>query len=294
MKTVLITGTSRGIGRETAFVFARRGYKVFATMRNPERAADFKQQMEDESLPIHIYQMDVNSDDSVKQCIDKINKEHGNIDFMINNAGIERHGSVEEVPMEDFKIVIDTNFFGVVRCMKAVLTTMRKNNNGCIINIGSVAGKIALSPLVPYCASKFALEAITEALAQEVKPFNIRVHLVEPGIINTDMAYGLSHKNISLYPQVRRFPGFYVETLKTPTPTALVAEKILEIAESGTWQFRHPVGTNAEPFLNWRATMNDEEWIKWNAQEDKEWYNAVESTFGMNCRQEKLEREREI
>lgn len=292
MKTVLITGTNRGIGRETAFAFARRGYKVFATMRNPERAADFKQQMEDESLPIHIYQLDVNSDDSVKQCIDKINQEHGNIDVLVNNAGIERHGSVEELPMSDFKAVMETNYFGAVRCIKAVLTKMRHEKYGCIINISSISGKIACPPFGAYSASKFALEALTESLAQEVKPYNIRVSLVEPGIISTEMSHAIAKTNDSLYPQVRRFASLFAETLKTPTPAALVAEKILEIVESGTWQLRHTAGPDAEPFLGWRASLTDEEWVDWNAQTDEAWYDAVESTFGMNCRPEKLEKEK--
>ncbi|HSJ66884.1 MAG TPA: SDR family oxidoreductase [Anditalea sp.] len=292
MKTVLITGTNRGIGRETAFAFARRGYIVFATMRNPENAADFKQQMEEESLPIHIYQMDVNSDDSVKQCIDKINQEHGNIDVLVNNAGIERHGSVEELPMADFKAVMETNYFGAVRCIKAVLTKMRQKKYGSIINISSISGKIACPPLGAYSASKFALEALTESLAQELKPFNIRVSLVEPGIIATEMSHAIAEKIDSLYPQVRRFASFFAETLKTPTPAALVAEKILEIVENGTWQLRHTAGPDAGPFLGWRASLTDEEWVDWNAQTDEAWYDAVESTFGMKCRPEKLEKEK--
>ncbi|MCY7293287.1 MAG: SDR family oxidoreductase, partial [Ferruginibacter sp.] len=205
MKSVLITGTSKGIGFETALSFARAGYQVFATMRNPEAAASLKQHITDESLPILIYKMDVDADDSVKQCIDKIMQEHGTIDVLVNNAGIERHGSVEELPIADFKAVMETNYFGVIRCIKAVLPQMRQNASGCIINVTSVAGKIANSPLGAYAASKHALEAISESLAQEVKPFNIRVAIVEPGIINTSMAQGISVDSNSKYPQVLRF-----------------------------------------------------------------------------------------
>ncbi len=292
MKTVLITGTNRGIGIETALAFARAGHIVFATMRNLDKASNLKQHIKKEFLPINIYQMDVDSDESVNQCIYKITQEHGNIDILVNNAGIERHGSVEEMTMEDFKAVMETNYFGVVRCIKAVLTTMRQNHRGCIINISSISGKIANTPFDAYSASKFAVEAITEALAQEVKPYNIRVSLVEPGIIDTDMAWAITKKNNSIYPQVRRFGSLFTETLKTPTPAAMVAEKILEIAESRTWKLRHPVGPTAEPFLDWRASMSDEEWVNWNAQKNEAWFDAVESTFGMNCRPEKLEREK--
>jgi len=287
MKSVLITGTSKGIGFETALSFARAGYQVFATMRNPEAAASLKQHITDESLPILLYKMDVDADDSVKQCVDKIMQEHGTIDVLVNNAGIERHGSVEELPIADFKAVMETNYFGVIRCIKAVLPQMRQNASGCIINVTSVAGKIANSPLGAYAASKHALEAISESLAQEVKPFNIRVAIVEPGIINTNMAQGISVDSNSKYPQVLRFGALFTESLKNPTPATLVADTMLEIANSSSWQLRYPVGPDALPFLGWRASMTDEQWIDWNAQSDEDWFKAVETDFGLNVRREK-------
>lgn len=286
MKNVLITGTSKGIGLETSLAFGRAGYKVFATMRNTSTANDFKQSIASESLDITISEMDVDSDASVKKCMDAILNKHGKIDVLVNNAGIERHGSVEELPMEDFKSIMETNYFGVLRCTKSLLPTMRKNKNGCIINVASVAGHIANSPLGAYAASKFALEAVSEALAQEVKPFNIRVAIVEPGIINTQMAQNVkdARSSNSIYPQVSRFGGLFAASLKTPTPPTLVAEKILEISESNTWKLRHPVGPDAEPFLQWRASMSDEQWINWNAASNEEWYKSVEQDFGLNAR----------
>jgi len=285
MKTALITGTSKGIGLETALAFSRGGYQVFATMRHPERATVLRQQIADESLSIKMYAMDVDADESVKRCTDTICQEHGQVDVLVNNAGIERHGSIEELSMADFKAVMETNYFGVIRCMQAVLPQMRTSRNGCIINIGSISGKIANSPLGAYCASKHALEALTEAVAGEVKPFNIRVAILEPGIINTQMAAEISTNSHSVYPQVRRFGGLFTASLKTPTPASLVAEKILEIANSDSWQLKHPVGPGAAPFLAWRASMTDEQWIDWNALDDEDWYNAVESTFGLNARE---------
>ena len=109
MKSVIITGTSKGIGLETALAFARAGYKVFATMRNPDKATDFKQKIKDESLNISISAMDVDSDESVKQCMDAILRENNRVDVLVNNAGIECHGSIEEIPMTDFKAVMETN-----------------------------------------------------------------------------------------------------------------------------------------------------------------------------------------
>jgi NAD(P)-dependent dehydrogenase (short-subunit alcohol dehydrogenase family) len=281
MKSALITGTNKGIGFETVLSFARAGYKVFATMRNPEAAASLKKYIADESLTVIIYQMDVDSDESVKRCVETILKR---IDVLVNNAGIERHGSIEELAMADFKAIMETNYFGVIRCIHAVLPQMRENKSGCIINVGSISGKISNTPLSAYSASKFALEALTESLAQEVKPFNIRVSLVQPGIIDTKMAHDIRVASNSKYPQVLRFGSLFTESLKQPTHPSLVADKMLEIADGDSWQLKHPVGPTALPFLGWRASMTDEQWVDWNAQKDEDWYNAVETAFGMNVR----------
>lgn len=284
MKTALITGTSKGIGLETALSFGRAGYKVFATMRNPEAASDMKQKIENESLDISISKMDVDSDSSVKQCMDAIIEKHGSVDVLVNNAGIERHGSIEEMTMDDFQAIMNTNYLGVLRCTKAVLPQMRKNKTGCIINVSSVAGHISNSPLGGYAASKHALEAISEALAQEVKPFNVKVAIIEPGIINTQMAQNIAVNDESIYPHSKRLAGLFSASLKTPTSPTLVADKILEVAENNNWQLRHPVGPDAEPFIAWRASMNDEQWVDWNATNDDDWYKSVEQDFGLNAR----------
>src|SRR5450631_2922399 len=284
MKSVIITGANRGIGLDAALAFARAGYKVFATMRNPEKAEALKKKVKVESLNITLYAMDVDSDESVKLSMEAMQKANGPVDVLVNNAGIERHGSIEELTIADFKSVMETNYFGPLRCIQAVLPLMRRERNGCIINIASVSGRIATSPLGAYAASKYALEAISEALAMEVKPFNIRVGIVEPGIINTDMARDISYGGKSMYPHVNRFGGLFVASLKSPTPSTLVADKILEIAETETWILRHPVGPDAKPFLDWRASMTDEDWIDRSAVSDEEWFGAIERDFGLNVR----------
>ena len=284
MKTVIITETIKGIGLETALAFGRAGYKVFATIRNPEIASDFKNKINAESLDITISKMDVDSDASVKTCFDEILSTSGQIDVLVNNAGIEHNSSIEEMEMTDFKAVMETNYFGVLPCIKSVLPIIRKNHKGCIINISSVFGHIASTALGAYAASKQVLEDIFEALAQEVKPFNIRVVILEPGIINTDMAREIKVPASSIYPQSKRFGGLFAASLKTPTPPSLVAGTILDIAESGTWKLRHPVGPDAEPFIPWRASMTDEQWVDWNAANDEDWYKSVEQDFGLNAR----------
>ncbi len=285
MATVLITGTSTGIGLATALAFGRAGHKVYATMRNPSRAPELAQIAATEKLPIVISAMDVDSDASVSEGVGGILKKGGPIDVLVNNAGIERTGSVEELPLADFRAVMETNYFGPLRCIKAVLPGMRARRNGCIINVASVAGHIACSPLAPYTASKFALEALSESLAQELKPFNIRVAVVEPGIIDTPMARRIETPNApSPYPQQHRFAGLFTASLKNPASPSVVGEKMVEIVDSGTWRLRHPVGPDAEPFLAWRNSMNDEEWVDWGALGDDDWYRRVQTDFGMDAR----------
>jgi NAD(P)-dependent dehydrogenase (short-subunit alcohol dehydrogenase family) len=136
-------------------------------------------------LPISVLSLDVDDDGSVREPVQHVLAERGQIDVLVNNAGISPWGSIEELPLPEFRRTMETNFFGALRCIQAVLPHMREQRNSCIINVTSVAGRIAAAPEGPYTASKFALEALSEVLAQEVKAFNIRVAIVEPGIIQT-------------------------------------------------------------------------------------------------------------
>ena len=195
--------------------------------------------------------------------------------------GLPPAGALEELAMADIKAVMETNYFGAVRCMKAVVAGMRERRSGCVINVTSIAGQVSTSPLGAYAASKFALEAVSEAFAQEMKMFGVRVAIVQPGIIDTPMAHGIGDgADESPYPQRRRFAHLFAAALKTPTPPSLVAEKILEIAESGTWQFRHPVGPNAAATMAGRRATPDEEYIALHGSDDETWYSVMEAQTG--------------
>jgi NAD(P)-dependent dehydrogenase (short-subunit alcohol dehydrogenase family) len=268
MASVLITGSSQGIGFETVLAFARAGHRVYATMRNPSGSPALADAAAREKLPITISAMDVDSDQSVSEAITAILKE-GPLDILVNNAGVEAAGSVEELPIGVFRSTMETNYFGPLRCMKAVLPGMRQRRSGCIINVSSVAGRLCPPPMTPYCASKWALEALSECLAGELKTFNVRVALVEPGIIATAMAERLEAPAAeSPYRQRARFSALYANAAKNPIPPSVVAAKILEIADSGTWQLRHPASPDAAGFIQWRNSMSDEEWIDMNAADD--------------------------
>jgi NAD(P)-dependent dehydrogenase (short-subunit alcohol dehydrogenase family) len=204
---------------------------------------------------------------------------------LVNNAGIERNGSIEELRMADFRAVMETNYFGALRCIKAVIPQMRNRRSGCIINVTSVAGRISTSPLGPYAASKHALEALSEALAQEMKSFDVHVAIVEPGIIDTPMAHEIeSRGSATTYLQQRRMAAYFAAALRSPTPPLLVAEKIKSIIESGTWQLRHPVGPDAVPMLESRKATSDEDYVNLHSLDDDAWYNIMEARTGMTLR----------
>ncbi|MGA7339552.1 MAG: SDR family oxidoreductase [Terracidiphilus sp.] len=285
MATVLITGTSKGIGLITALTLARAGHTVYATLRNPDRAPELGETAAHESLPIHISAMDVDSDSSVAAAIGAVYEAAGNIDVLVNNAGVERNGAIEELSMADFRATMETNYFGAIRCAKAVIPHMRQRRSGLIVNVTSVAGRVCTSPLGPYAASKFALEALSEAMAQELKAFNVRIAIVEPGIIDTPMAHEIDlPAPESVYPQQRRMAHYFAAALKNPTPPLLVAEKIQEIIESGTWKLRHPVGPGAEPLLASRLATSDEDYIALQSADDDTWYAIMEQRTGMVIR----------
>ncbi|HXR40026.1 MAG TPA: SDR family oxidoreductase [Terracidiphilus sp.] len=292
MATVLITGTSKGIGLATALTLARAGHTVYATMRNPARAPELAEKAAQEGLPITIPVMDVDSDESVATAIGAIYETGAEIDVLVNNAGVERNGSIEELSMDDFRAAMETNYFGAVRCAKAVIPQMRERRSGLIINITSVAGRVSTSPLGPYAASKFALEALSEALAQEMKTYNVRVAIVEPGIIDTPMAREIELPlPVSLYPQQRRMAHYFAAALKTSRPPLLVAEKIKQIIETSPdeiefWRLRHPVGPGAEALIESRKATSDEDYVALQAADDDTWYAIMEQRTGLALRPE--------
>ena len=288
MASVLITGTSAGLGLAMALTVARAGHRVYATMRNPVRSPQLADMATKEGSPIHISRMDVDSDNSVKVGIEAIYRDAKHLDVLVNNAGVGGSGSVEEVSLARARAVMETNYFGPLRCIQSVVPDMRQRRSGCIINVSSVGGRIATSPMACYAASKFALEAMSEALAQEMISFNVRVAIVEPGIIDTAMARQMEDiPGQELYSQRRRYGHLFAASLRHPAQPSLVAEKVLEIIDSGTAKLRHPVGPGAEPLLAWRRSMTDEDWVALHGASDDVWYKRLEHDLGMEIRPRK-------
>jgi len=186
-RVVLITGASSGIGKACAEHLHRRGYRVYGTSRRASKFPDKSATVTEQSGAFHLIPMDVTSDELVEQGIQWILTQEGRIDVVVNNAGYGLAGAVEDTRLEEAKAQLETNFFGVVRVCRAVLPVMREQGDGYIVNISSIGGLVGIPFQSFYSASKFALEGLTESLRMEVKPYGIKVVLIEPGDFNTDL-----------------------------------------------------------------------------------------------------------
>ncbi len=181
MQNVFITGCSSGFGLLTALLFARRGDRVFATMRDPAKGGELRHAAEAERLPLSLLRLDICDPDSVEAAV----REAARIDVLVNNAGIECRSSIEDASDADVRRQFDTNVFGTLRVIRAVLPGMRAARRGTIVNVSSIAGLVSRPYGGLYAASKHALEAISEALHFEVAPFGLRVVVIEPGQYGT-------------------------------------------------------------------------------------------------------------
>ena len=249
-RIVLITGASSGVGQSTARLLSQRGYNVFGTSRHPASAETI--------TAVEMLPLDVRSDDSVRACVEAVSSRAGHIDVLINNAGYELAGALEELTAEDTRAQFETNFFGVIRMVSAVLPLMRRQRSGHIINVGSLAGVSSIPFLGIYCASKFALEGYTEALRHEVKPFNIQVSLTEAGFLKTPM---MNHRQIAVNRiteydpwRQRALDAIRADEEKAPG-SEVVAETLLEIISSKTPRLRYPIGQQAKSVTRLRRFL---------------------------------------
>ena len=188
MKSIVITGSSNGFGLKAAKDFADKGYQVYATMRHPEgKNAAKKSELEAHSSHIKVVDMDVTQDASVHEAMEYILETAGNIDILINNAGIMYLGITEAFSVAQAHFQMETNYYGAIRVMQAVLPSMRKAGQGLIINTSSLVGRMSPPFFGTYTATKHALEGYSQALRYEVSPFGVDIVMVEPGPFGTGL-----------------------------------------------------------------------------------------------------------
>ncbi len=247
MKKAIITGSSSGFGYLTTLTLARNGYKVWATMRdsngkNSSKKNELEALAAKENLSITVAELDVTSDASVKALTEKVINEEGSIDILVNNAGVMYVGITEAYSLEQVQEQFDTNFFGVIRTSKAFLPLLKKSEDGVIINISSLAGRLVFPYFGIYCASKFALEAYSEALKYELKPLGVDVSVIEPGPFPTGLLFSgpkeedtmalESYGEMVEIPSamLQNFEGFF-KSEDAPNPQE-IADSVLSIIET--------------------------------------------------------------
>jgi len=265
-KVALVTGSSSGIGFETAILLARSGYHTYASMRNIKKSKKITDMAEKKNLSLQFVELDVNNDNSVKDAIDKIVREKNRIDVLVNNAGYGLFGSLEDMSLEEIKSQFETNFFGVIRVIQNSLPIMRKQQGGgFIVNISSVGGRMSVPVLSAYNSTKFALEGMSESLSYELEPFGIRVVIIEPGFIRTNI---MNSSILSKKSQVPNSPYFsltqkvakhFNSMVNDPSSThpEEVAKTILKAITSESQQLRYTVGNDANLIIQAKKTMLD-------------------------------------
>ncbi len=241
-KIVFITGASSGIGKSIALYLHDKGYVVYGTSRNPDKV----------DVPFSMVALDVTKEETIQEAITEVVKKEGKIDVLINNAGKGITGPIEDTPTDEMRENFNTNFFGVIDVVKAVLPQMRAQKSGLIINTTSIAGYMGLPFRGIYSASKGALELVTEALSMEVKSFGIKVVNVAPGDFATNIASGRYHTPVfensaykEKYAENLALMDSHVDSGKDPI---VMAEAIYKILENKNPKIHYKVGAFMEKF----------------------------------------------
>ena len=267
-KVAIVTGSSSGIGYETALVLARNGFRTYATMRNLEKAKAISDISKSEKLALHTIKLDVTDEKSVNEAIKTIKSDAGRIDVLVNNAGYGLTGSLEDLSMSEIKAQYETNVFGLIRVTQAVLPIMREQKSGIIVNISSIGGKMAIPLQSPYHGTKFAVEGLSESIAYELEPFGIKIVIIEPGAIKTNFDTGMvvAQKNQNpsspYYKSMQKLQSSINSVFKNGTPPAKVAEVILNAITTPNPNLRYTVGEDAALLAQKRKELPDSEFQK--------------------------------
>jgi short-subunit dehydrogenase len=292
----VVSGSSTGIGFETSLLLARNGFYTYATMRDTHKSDNIAKIANNENLPLKVLSMDVDNDESVRNTIQRILDEKEKVDILVNNAGYGLFGALEDMSLNEIKRQFETNLFGPMRTIKEILPTMRKQKNGIIINVTSIAGIVGIPAECVYVSSKFALEGLSESISYELQSFGIKVILVEPGVINTNFipnikfphynedAYthqtpsnkkeeeskdnyysnNIKQKNSSHYSNtIDAFLSHYYPAMKNaPLPkevATVILEAIKNASDSSDYLFRYVIGEDSKTLADAKKNLSDSE-----------------------------------
>ncbi|MCV0401454.1 MAG: SDR family oxidoreductase [Nitrosopumilus sp.] len=270
-KVALVTGSSSGIGLETALALARDGYDTFASMRDTKKSGELEHAVKKENLPIKIIELDVDKEESIVSAIKKVMAECGRLDVLVNNAGYGQFGCIEDISVDDFRKQFETNFFSIVRIIQEVAPIMRKQNSGSIINISSVAGRMGLPGSAAYISSKFALEGLGECLRYELGQFGIKTTLIEPGVIKTNFFNSMKIPESKIDPKYKALTDNILAGLKMMvemgTAPSQVADVVMKAIHDEKMLPRYVVGTDAAMFMEAKKMKTDIEFEKYMSKE---------------------------
>jgi len=260
-KVALVTGSSSGIGFETALALARENYFTYASMRNTSKAGKIQEIAKKENLNLKVIELDVDKEDSIKSAVKKIQEQKGRIDVLVNNAGYGLFGCIEDITMDELKAQFQTNFFGVVSLIQEIAPIMRKQGSGIIVNVSSVAGRIGFPGTPAYISSKFALEGLSECMRYELSPFGIKTIIIEPGVIQTNFFSSMKvadGKPGSPYKEITEKVMNGVKMMaEMGTPPVEVAKTIMKAIKTAEPLPRYVVGSDASMFLEAKKMKTD-------------------------------------
>ena len=259
-KTILITGTSSGIGKATAIYFQQKGWNVIATMRSPEKDTELK-----ELENVLLEKLDVLDLESINQAIQNGIEKFGKIDALVNNAGYGAYGPLESFPRENILKQFNTNVIGLMDVTKAIIPHFRTNKEGVIVNISSIGGQMTFALGSLYHGTKFAVEGISESLHYEMKEIGVKVKIVEPGMIATDFggrSFDFQAGEIADYqPIIGALMKQWQNPENTSSPASLVADVIYTAVTDESEQLRYRAGDDANFLLDNRKKMTDDEFF---------------------------------
>ncbi len=270
-KVALVTGSSSGIGLETALALARDGFHTFASMRDIRKAVELEHAAKKENLSIDVIELDVDKEESIVSAIKKVVADKGRLDVLVNNAGYGQFGCIEDVSVDDFRKQFETNFFSIVRIIQEVSPIMRKQNSGIIVNISSVVGKIGLPVSSAYISTKFALEGLSECLRYELGQFGIKTTLIEPGVIKTNFFNSMKIPESKIDPKYKTLTDNILAGLKMMvemgTAPSQVADVIIKAIHDDEILPRYIVGSDAAMFMEAKKMKTDLEFEKYMSKE---------------------------